>query len=72
MLNKTEKQDALYRAARSAMGKIKGEELFQYDQNRQVDYKATVIMMQSVAEVTLDLMSEVDSGGKERNRNGRR
>lgn len=72
MLNKTEKKDALYRAARSAMEKIKGETLFQYDQNKQVDYKATVIMMQSVADVTLDLMSEVDSDGKERNRNNRR
>lgn len=72
MLNKAEKKDALYRAARSAMEKIKSEELFQYDQNKQVDYKATVIMMQSVADVTLDLMSEVDSGGKERNRNSRR
>lgn len=71
-MKSTEKRDSLYRAARTALNKVKSEELFQYkdDEKTDVDYEATVLVMQSVASVALDLMSEVDGAPVNENGNG--
>jgi hypothetical protein len=57
-----ESKDAIYRGVKCALEKISGTALIQFKDKdkKEIDYAATVQVMQSTAAITLDLMEEVE------------